>query len=189
MENAWDAPTCHPNRPGDLDESLLERALGAATSRWERVEAELGGVFAALKSRNSKLEEMEKAFSRARNVHQRADLVGEEAENIFRSNPVPDDIKADIIAALTAYLKWAERRNEVAHGDITPADGPDYAHPDQPIITTFSLCPSHRRSKLWINSQPVFNYNAAEINAFAAGFEALSVQFEKIRHRLHELTD
>jgi hypothetical protein len=90
---------------------------------------------------------------------------------------------------MDAYRGWAERRNDLAHGYVTKAQGPDYSKEDQPTVTTYSLCPSHARSPKWPHSEPEYNYVASEIAAFATAFEVLDRRIEAAATRVSELKD
>lgn len=88
---------------------------------------------------------------------------------------------------MAAYRGWAERRNDLAHGYVTRSEGPNYEHEDQPIITTYALCPSHARFPKWLNSEPEYNYIASEIANFANAFRVLDEQIEAVAERIEAL--
>jgi hypothetical protein len=48
MANPWDIPPSAPLRAGVRNEDELFLSVGRALSRWEGLEAEMGGIYAAL---------------------------------------------------------------------------------------------------------------------------------------------
>jgi hypothetical protein len=86
------------------------------------------------------------------------------------------------------YQGWSERRNDVAHGYVTPMWSPDYSKDDAPIVKTFSLCPSHTNPSKWLNAEPIYNLSASEVRAFAKGFALLHKQFESLAARISAIT-
>jgi bifunctional non-homologous end joining protein LigD len=77
---------------------------------------------------------------------------------------------------------------EGAHGCVTESRHPNYTHDHQPIITTYTLCPSHGYSKRWMpHMEPMYNYIASEIDVFAEGFDKLAVRIAEFAQQVEKL--
>jgi hypothetical protein len=98
-------------------------------------------------------------------------------------------IKKKLKSALSSYVEWAVRRNELAHGCVTSAQCPDYRLSEQPIVTVYALLPSHARTDRWYHAEPEWNYLAAEIREFAHGFSHLDDVLEALARQVAELTN
>lgn len=196
-DEPWARPelSAIPNRPGDREAEPLYTALGRAVSDWEGVNAVTAALHRALMldgDRDSFSSVEIEAFGGLNNIHKRAkklsDLSGKFFSAVFGDQQDEAEEICNAISPLfAAYRGWAERRNDLAHGYVTRADGPDYYNEDQPIVTTYALCPSHARTPKWPHGEPEYNYVAEEISAFAAAFRALDVKIEVLANRIEAL--
>jgi hypothetical protein len=188
MSNPWDAPPSAPLRPGVKNEDELFVAVGRALSQWEGLEAETGGIYAALTTGPSEryLAPANRAFGTVTNTGARAEMIAHAAEAFFHSHPTKE-IEAELKDILKSYRGWAARRNDIAHGCSTASNHPDYSDDDQPIITTYCLCPSHGHSRKWaLSMEPFYHYIPPEIDSFGAAFDALSQRVAAFAVRLDE---
>lgn len=196
-DKPWSRPkySAYPNRPGDRRRTPIYTALGRAVSNWEGVSAATATLFLSLvetengSSQNGNLVEGLGGVSK---VHERAKQISSQADHFFNADfgARTDEARSlgnEIRSLMAAYRGWAERRNDLAHGYVTLAQGPDYAREEQPTITTYSLCPSHARLPKWHNSEPEFNYVAKEIADFASAFRSLDKQIEVTAKRVEDL--
>ena len=191
----WDRPVGSgiPNRPGDKDETPLYTALGQAVSAWEGVNAASVSLMqACVGNAESDTAEALSNFGDETRVHKRADLIRQEFRAYLgrrggHGSKLVSNVRQSLDRALAAYVEWSARRNDLAHGYVTPADGPDYSHADQPIVRTFALLPSHARTGRWLHGEPEFNYLASEIEGFARAFAALDERFETLARRVAAL--
>jgi hypothetical protein len=192
MPNPWDKPSSAPNRRGDADANALYRSVGRALSAWEGLEADLGSVCAALTLAPSQRYAAPaiRAFGTVNNTGSRAEMITHAAEAFFHlaSSSVRDDVDVlmtELKEILKHYRGWAARRNDIAHGYVTESRHPDYTRDDQPIITTYTLCPSHGNSKKWmLHMEPIYNYIAFEIDVFAEAFDKLAPRIAEFAQRL-----
>ncbi|KAA8605794.1 hypothetical protein AL036_17440 [Salipiger aestuarii] len=132
------------------------------------------------------------AFGGLNNVHQRAKKLSDLSKQFFVAafgdqQDEADETCKEIAPLLAAYRGWAERRNDLAHGYVTRADGPDYDQEDQPIVATYALCPSHARIPKWPHGEPDCNYVAEDIASFATAFRALDMEIEAMASRIEDL--
>jgi hypothetical protein len=119
-----------------------------------------------------------RAFGAITSVSSRAEMIRHAAEAFFLHFEEVDNAEVHRCAIediLRAYMGWKDRRNDVAHGMVTEQRGPDYSREEQPLITTYSLCPSHGASRRWLLTswEPTYNFISEEIDRFADGFAAL----------------
>lgn len=195
-ERPWSKPanSAIPNRPGDLEEQPIYTALGRAVSNWEGVNAAMAVLFRVLIEEEDRPEldaNAIEAFGSINNVHKRAKQIKDQWESFFdadfgRKKDEVHSFRQELAQLMAAYRGWAERRNDLAHGYVTRADGPDYEQEDQPIIATFALCPSHARFPKWLHGEPEYNYVASEIIDFASAFRALDEQTEAVAERIED---
>lgn len=180
MGNPWDIPYSAPLRPGEKNVDALYLSVGRALTMWEGLEAELGALYATLTIGPNEryLAPALRAFGTITNTHSRAEMIAHAAEAFFYLAPASDkgeSLETELREILKNYRGWAGRRNDIAHGYATPSQHPDYYDDEQPIITTYSLCPSHGHSRKWdLRTEPVYHYIASEIDAYAAAFEKLA---------------
>lgn len=183
-----------PNRQGDSIEEPIYTALGRALSAWEGVNAAVNNLFHALNAHldQDELKIATAAFYEKFKTHDRADEL-RRAGALFVSSDFGEkhaeaaSFKKRLKQILIRYLGWVERRNELAHGYVTMARSPDYSHDDQPTINVYALLPSHARTDRWYNSEPGWNYLAAEIEEFARQFTYLDVALEEMANKAVEL--
>jgi hypothetical protein len=169
-----------PNRQGDRDETPIYTALGKAVSAWEGVNAAISQLFYAFN-----LSDRVEAFGGLHKVHDRAKELRQEIDRFLdadfgEKHDEAAKLKKSMKKALGAYVEWASRRNELAHGYVTQASSPDYKDENQPVITVYALLPSHARLERWRNAEPEFNYLASEIDMFAYRFRELDSRIERI---------
>ena len=101
-------------------------------------------------------------------------MIAHAAEAFFHPHPATE-LEAELKDILKSYRGWAGRRNDIAHGCSTASDHPDYTDDDQPVVTTYCLCPSHGHSRKWaLSMEPFYHYIPREIESFGAAFDALA---------------
>ncbi len=196
-DKLWARPEASsiPNRPGDREEEPLYAALGRAVSDWEGLSAVTAALHRALLLDEDRADFDSVAveqFGGLNKVHQRAKKIKDLSAHFFEAGfgseaSDADDLRTELPLLLAAYCGWAERRNDLAHGYVTRADGPDYEHEDQPIIATYALCPSHGRIPKWSHGEPEYNYVVEEIGTFAAAFRDLDRKIEVVANRIDSL--
>lgn len=185
----WERPigSLVPNRMGDQNAEPLFCALGKAVSAWEGVQTATSGLYFAMRIGNAESEGDPgfQAFGGLNQVHKRRQEL-EERSRLFLEQHVHHSVETvgrfetELKGVLAAYIGWAERRNDIAHGYVTEAQRPDYHDPEQKIITVYALCPSHARIARWPHSEPEYNYVVSDLEAFAKSFQRLDDQFENL---------
>ena len=176
-----------PNRMGDRNAEPLFCALGKAVSAWEGVQAATSSLYFAMRIGNadSEADPGFQAFGGLNQVHKRRKELEERSrlfleQHFHRNAETTARFEAELKDVLAAYIGWAERRNDIAHGYVTEAQTPDYHDPEQKIITVYTLCPSHARIAKWPHSEPEYNYVASDLEAFAESFQRLDDQLESL---------
>ena len=183
----WTRPSGGPARHGDKSARPIYEAIGRAVSNWEGAEVAALILFAALTTDEKDIANFSRTFS----IRDRAIQLRRAASSLPFSegnNKEVANLKVEIEALVDAYEGWSERRNDVAHGCVTPMWSPDYANPECPTVRTFSVCPSHANKKKWFAGDPIYNLNASEIRAFARAFVVLDKQFEQMAKRVRAVT-
>ena len=192
----WERPPQSgiPNRPGDNSPESIYCALGRSLSAWEGVNAALDSLFYSLQSRINpgEIENSIKTFATVHKTHDRAKSIREAADEFLMGDFGEERAKAAKIrkklkSTLARYVGWVARRNDLAHGYVTEAQGPDYTLDEQPIVTSYALLPSHARPDRWYNSEPDWNYLALEIFEFAQHFSHLDDTLEGLAVTVAEL--
>lgn len=181
MAFAWDRPLCVPCREGNKAARPLYEAIGRAVSNWEGVEVASLVLFKSLVSDTMRINHYAKTFR----VRERVRQLTEAVDGCTMLGQVLSREAHELIGA---YQGWSERRNDVAHGYVTPMWSPDYSKDDAPIVKTFSLCPSHTNPSKWLNSEPFYNMNASEVRGFAKEFALLDKQFQSLAARISVVT-
>src|ERR1019366_922759 len=188
MANPWDIPRSAPLRAGVRNEDELFLSVGRALSKWEGLEAEMGGIYAALTTGPGEryVAPAIRAFGAVTNTNSRAEMIAQAAEAFFHLTAFhltadyvqkKVELETELKDILKSYRGWAGRRNDIAHGYSTASQHPDYTDDSQPIITTYSLCPSHGHSRKWeLNMEPAYHYISREIDSFGVAFDALALQ-------------
>jgi hypothetical protein len=158
------------------------------------LEAEMSALFAVLTGGTNHWHFVPttQAFGTITSTSARRDMIAKAAEAFFlhMNSVVTEEYllarlpkrEKELKAILAAYAGWTARRNDVAHGCVTESEHPDYeihAQPfsdDTPLISTFSLCPSHGNSRKWhvVSIEPAYHYVAHEIAAFTEAFDSLA---------------
>jgi hypothetical protein len=193
----WDRPpgSSLSNRQGDDFEEPIFTELGRALSAWEGTNAAINSLHQSLQihlgqiereAATSSFELLQKTHDRAQSVRQLAACFlaadfGDRRDDAAR-------IKKKLNSALSSYVGWATRRNELAHGYVTSAQCPDYRLSDQPVVTVYALLPSHARTDRWCHAEPEWNYLAAEIREFAFRFSLLDEALEALAWKVAELS-
>jgi hypothetical protein len=192
----WDRPVCSgtPNRQGDSSAEPIYTALGRALSAWEGVNAATRSLFQALHSHQPDCDRMKALdeFDNRTKAHDRAHALRYASDALLGRDfgLVGGDaakLKKRIRSTINRYLGWVARRNELAHGYVTEALSPDYSQEAQPIVSVYALLPSHARTDRWFNSEPEWNYLAAEIEEFARQFGYLDAAFEELSDHVENL--
>lgn len=186
--HSWDRPLNSqiPNRPGDLSAEPLFLALGKAVSAWEGVQAATSSLYFSMSTQELDMDEnpLFQAFGGMSLIHNRHKELMKKSEEFLSKLPKhhtgAGNFRLRIKKVMASYVGWAERRNDIAHGYVTEAHAPDYDDPAQPIITVYSLCPSHARLSSWGHGEPEYNYVASELDEFSRQFRALDDRIEGV---------
>ena len=194
MGNAWDIPYAQKFKVGDSTESLIFEAVGRVLSKWEGLVADLTSVFAVFAGRDESwhYNPAVRAFGSVQGATAKSEMVQQAGEALFhhferQRNVDCDEFRAGLRGLLREYNGWSARRNDVAHGYVTESQMPDYSKDDQPIVSTYLLCPSHSASRKWpMDWEPVYQYRADEIEQFGASFDELA---ERVRGYTERLED
>lgn len=190
-EKPWDIPNTAPLRPGDNDPKLLEQWVGRALSTWDDVESALSELLQVVTAGNPKKENIIDDFGRTHRIDGRIKLVKNACGDFFLSLQRKTELisawNSALDEALGHYKGWSARRNDIAHGKITESSHPDYTRDEQPIITTYSLCPSHSNRGRWsYDMDPEYHYNSDEMEWLDNSFRNLDEKISQIRKDIED---
>ena len=193
----WDRPPSSSLsiRQGDDFEEPIFTELGRALSAWEGINAALNSLHQSFQIHlgESEREAATNSFEPLKKTDERA-LAVRKLAGLFLAADFGDRrddaarIKKKLNLALSSYVGWATRRNELAHGYVTSAQCPDYRLAEQPTITVYALLPSHARTDRWYHAEPEWNYLAAELREFAHRFSLLDEALEALARQVAELS-
>jgi len=97
------------------------------------------------------------------------------------------ELRKEIEDVVKAYVGWSGRRNDVAHGAVTPMHSPDYLGGSEELVTSYSLCPSHSNYNKWgHHGEPDYNMNASEIEHIATEIKRLDEVVEDLAARIEK---
>ena len=169
---------------GDKDENVTYAAVGLALTNWGHLEHQLGEIFLALIGGNSRSYEAMMAFGSIMSGRGRSDMIEAAAKVYFATRTQPKDIttKKRLVDLMEAVNKFADRRNEIAHGVVMPAIGDELDDETDDFDISFVLTPSFFTAKKrrvesigkgHFAMPPSYEYSSKEIRTLATRFEAL----------------
>jgi hypothetical protein len=189
----WAAPAA-PER-GDDDERGIYAAVGAALTKWEQLEHELGQIFVALIGYGRSVE-AQRAYGAIMANSGRLDMINAALESFFLTRQSDDHkvIRANLIKILADVRDLSARRNEIAHGIVGIKLGDDI---DEFTDASFVLAPSfftYKKRKLFVVTEssivgmsPDYEYSSAQINTIATWFVSLRQRATKIALAIRRL--
>lgn len=206
MAKPWDVPASAPLRPGNRNPNDIYLAVGRALTKWEELEAEMGALFAVVTGGSDQWHYVPatEAFGVLNSPKTRVEMIEKAGQALFMHFYSMADAETAVDCApyekeleniIGAYTGWTARRNDVAHGCVTTSEHPDYEVYDksevsggEPLITTYSLCPSHGNARKWHieTVEPKYHYKAEEIEKFADAFGDLAKQVSVFSSRLDQ---
>jgi hypothetical protein len=169
-----DIPQC-----GDASQDDTFRAVGAALSQWELFEGNLSLAFSYFVGTGYGNIAALRAYGSVETFRGRANMIETAAEVYFKHTPDPQ-LQILLKEILKQSRQFSSRRNEVAHGIVSPFVGRDEA--DEWINLGFVLYPAYyatrkRQLPASIPLEPLeftFSYSSVEIYKFRDHFDKLA---------------
>lgn len=166
----WDR--CPWPSQGDHNQERLYAGIGRALSEWERYDTTLSFLFAAFVSPAAPLG-ARRAYSAVRTFEGRVEMLRAASEAHFSAHP-DNERQEDWKTILRDSNKYAERRNEIAHGAV------EHYVPQPPALKTvggvagYALFPSFStfRNRDLVGD-PAYCYASPELEYFRARFYLL----------------
>ncbi len=187
----WDRPRGGPNRQGDATDEPIYRAIGRVLSNWEGVEVALLVLCSALcedgESPQAEISHLQNVFQIERRAVSVLDAADKFIESTHLLSEQAQELRNEIESILSAYVGWSGRRNDVAHGAVTPMQSQDYLNGSCETVTSYSLCPSHSNKSKWPHGEPVYNMNSSEIEDIAAEISRLDAAIEDLSARIRKI--
>jgi hypothetical protein len=194
MGNVWDVPYAEKFKVGDPSQEVIYTAVGKALTRWEGLVADLTSVFAVLTAADEpwNYNPAVRAFGSVQGAAAKSEMVQQGVEALFHNferqlNVDCASMRDELKGLLREYCGWGARRNDIAHGYVTESRAPDYTNDEQPIVSTFLLCPSHSASRKWpMDWEPAYKYRAVEIDKLGASFDELADRLRVFSKKLED---
>ncbi|MFA5968915.1 MAG: hypothetical protein WC816_06690 [Sphingomonas sp.] len=159
---------------GDESQDVTYTSVGQALSEWERYESDLSFLFANFLG-GAVLRGAMRSYNAVRTFQGRCDLLRAASESYFDGyHPKADFLLDDFKTILASANKFAERRNEIAHGVVdifrqSPRDSQNITS-----IETYAIYPSYSTFKERdLDSIPTYCYTSKELDYFCDEFRKL----------------
>jgi hypothetical protein len=178
-KQSWEVPDV-PTR-GDPSRDDTFRAVGAALSQWEFFEGNLTLAFSYLVGTGYGNIAAIRAYGSVETFRGRANMIETAAEVYFKYNP--DTVLQSLLTEiLKRSRQFAARRNEIAHGIVSPFVGVN--ENDEWVDRGFVLYPAYyaTRKRSLPATTPLdsveftFAYSSVEIDTFRDHFDQLAAQ-------------
>ena len=174
----WEVPD--PPRIGDATSDITFRAVGAALSQWEYFEGNLSLAFSFLIGSGYGNVAALRAYGSVESFRGRANMIEEAGEVYFKYEP-DEKLQASIKELLTRARQLSGRRNEIAHGIVSPYF--ETAN-DKNIHNGFVLYPAYYATRKRKLPQDVpltdvtltYVYSSVEIGHFGRQFDDLAIK-------------
>jgi hypothetical protein len=178
MSDNWDIPPI-PER-GDESADDTYRMVGKALSEWENLEYTLAHLYAEMVGKRSQIVALQyygapvigKEGSVGRIFTTRIAGLEQLAETFFVNNPHQNH-EGEFARIADAAKRLADRRNEIAHGIVSPFKNGEYG----------LVPPLYSKTKFGEKNQPIYIYTATELERFALAFFELSKAVVLLRLR------
>jgi hypothetical protein len=163
---------------GDASVTETYAAVGEALTEWGKFECDLALLFCAFVSAAGAYRAADRAYTAVRTFEGRLEMLRAAAEVHF-STAKYQTIKRHFNRVTgTDWRKYAERRNEIAHGIVQPYSSALSHH----VITKHQIAgrgyclfpPYNEFRKTTLDREPVYAYSSIEIRHYAAQFRLLS---------------
>jgi hypothetical protein len=181
MTNPWDIPP-FPEQ-WDKAPGYTYKMVGKSLSEWEYLEYVLSDLYSQLIGQHAKIAALRK-YGEPRIFAERAVALKKAAEVFFIKHP-NQETEATLDNLLLRTQGFSDRRNEIAHGIVSPAEWNLSASPSLKEIAGYALIPplyTHR--KLDDKNLPKYIYTAAELERFASAFLGLGLEAVSLRLRI-----
>jgi hypothetical protein len=177
----WDPPPS--STVGDPSEEITYAAVGLALTKWGLVEHQLGEIFLALIGGRSY--EAMMAFGSIMSGRGRAEMIVAAAKVYFITRTAPEHLETKQALADLMYAvgKFADRRNEIAHGVVKIQIGLDFdAEVEGGFKASFVLAPSYfaaKKRRMQVTESglvampPSYEYSSKEIVTLSRKFHRL----------------
>ena len=177
--NPWDVPPLPLT--GSPTEEAVYLAIGRALTGWERMEGVLTNIFGTLAEPYGDGLVARRAYGSVLTFRGRSEMIEAAAEAFFwrRDNPT---LRPAIRAFLQEAVKFAGRRNEIAHGIVGIYEtglprfiqaAPGYVLGPPEYATNKTELKPGRHAFEYVHHAPKYAYTAAQIDVFREQFGRL----------------
>jgi hypothetical protein len=179
MSNPWD-PFPLPTR-GDLDERLTFEGVGRVMSAWERIEFQLSVLHSFLTIGRLHQSAVH-VYGAGRIFRDRLTTLRKGAERYFTQAPHQGH-EGTFDAMCSALEKFADRRNEVAHGVVFEASKLEpFSTRFAPVtLPQFALIPPYHAVRSLVNGNAGYAYTSVELLELTDRLEWALAEVEMFR--------
>jgi hypothetical protein len=181
---SWEIRPIAPR--GDIDAKDIFAAVGEALTEWENVESSLAAIFAVLVSargRSTFWAPAVQAYGSVISFKGRSDMIRMAAVSYFRKRKAKQSLRDRLQKLLAESLRFSERRNEIAHGQVTMIN--DYYSKAGLKPRGYYLFPSlYNPKKFKYGGIATFTYMSSDLIHYRQEFTKLHLRLEEFRHEL-----
>jgi hypothetical protein len=186
MANPWDRPSIPISFNGDADVDILFACVGRVITYWESIEFELGLLHTYLGGIPED-QSLMREYGEGRIFRERAQALAKKAEE-YAIRHCCQHREGDFDRIMDLCLKFADRRNDIAHGILFRVD--------QIMFFRMRISPKHRNREHFAIIPPLyahrwhstgfpdFAYTSDEISLLVVHLEGLLETIRKYRKTL-----
>lgn len=181
MTDLWDRPPIP--KQGDAADSATYEAMGRALCEWERMEVALAYLYSVFTWRGAFDLQGARQYGRGRIFKERMDGLEDVARRFFIQRH-HQDAEGDFGRLVCRVRKFADRRNDIAHGIVTTVRWhiPVVGETVGPQAPQFYLLPAFYDPRRAQGHMPDYAFNAEIITCFGWHFEELGLEVGRQRH-------
>lgn len=189
MKKPLQEPKPSSRRPvsprGDAQDNIIFKAVGQALTEWEQLENACAQLFAVIVSTNRKrayLAPAVRAYGTITSAATRKEMLVSAAKAYFSSRPTKaKKFAAEFDELMQAYIDFASRRNDIAHGRVQRVFLTKRGV--RPAAIGMYLTPSFYSNK-FKNEQFAYLYTSADLIFYRQEFTKLMLRVGGLKERI-----
>jgi hypothetical protein len=171
---------------GDSQEDMIFSAVGQALTEWEQLENACAQLFAVLVSTSHKrayLAPAIRAYGTITSAATRKEMLVNAGEAYFASRPTKaQTFKVEFNQLMQAYIDFASRRNDIAHGLVQRVFLTKRG--TRPAAIGIYLTPSFYSARHFKNEQLAYLYTSGDLVFYRQEFTKLMLRVSGLKERL-----
>jgi hypothetical protein len=171
---------------GDAREDMIFGAVGHALTEWEQLENACAQLFAVLVSTNHKrayLAPAIRAYGTITSAATRKEMLVNAGEAYFAKRPAKaQSFKAEFTELMQAYIDFASRRNDIAHGLVQRVFLTKRGI--RPAAIGIYLTPSFYSARHFKNEQLAYLYTSSDLIFYRQEFTKLMLRVGGLKEKM-----